>query len=157
VHRFQHLGKARHAVARLRRKVGAAVERLPVGREKHRHRPAAVLGERLHRLHIDRVDVGPLLAIDLDIDEIAIHDRGGGLVLEAFALHDVTPMTGAIAHAQQDRPVFGTGFRQRFLAPGIPVHRVVGVLPQVGTGFVDQTIGMLVFGHYALPLDSQSG
>ena len=30
--------------------------------------------------------------------------------------------------------------RERLVAPGIPVHRVVGVLEQVGTGGVDQAI-----------------
>ena len=35
------------------------------------HRPAALAGHRLHRLHVDRVDVGALLAVDLDADEVA--------------------------------------------------------------------------------------
>ena len=35
------------------------------------------------------------------------------------------------------------GRGQGLLAPGIPVHRVVGVLEQVGRGFVDQAVGVL--------------
>src|SRR5205823_13830749 len=42
---------ARHAVALDGRKVSAAVEGLAVGREKHRHRPAAVTGHHLHAVH----------------------------------------------------------------------------------------------------------
>ena len=51
------------------REVRAAVERPAVGREEHRHRPAAAAGQRLHRLHVDRVDVGPFLAVDLHVHE----------------------------------------------------------------------------------------
>ena len=55
----------------VRRPVRAAVERLQVGRQKHRHRPAAAAGHHLHRVHVDLIEVGPLLAIDLDADERA--------------------------------------------------------------------------------------
>ena len=53
-----------------RRKVRAAEERAAVGGQEHRHRPAAG-AERLERGHVDLVDVGPLLAVDLDADEAA--------------------------------------------------------------------------------------
>ena len=33
-------------------------------------------GHRLHRLHVDRVDVGPFLAVDLHVDEQLVHHRG---------------------------------------------------------------------------------
>ena len=46
-----------------------------VGREEHRHRPAAAAGHRLHGLHVDGVDVGPLLAVDLHVDEQLVHHR----------------------------------------------------------------------------------
>ena len=55
------------------REVGAAVERLEVGREEDRHRPAAVPGHRLDGGHVDLVEVGPLLAVDLDVDEVLVH------------------------------------------------------------------------------------
>ena len=67
--------EARHAVARLR-EVGAAEERPAVGRQEHGHRPAAVTGHRLHRVHVDRVDVGSFLAVDLHVDEQVVHHRG---------------------------------------------------------------------------------
>ena len=67
------LGERRHPVARLVGEVRAAVERLAVRREEHAHRPAAAAGQRLHGVHVDRVDVGPLLPVDLDADECAVH------------------------------------------------------------------------------------
>ena len=35
---------------------------------------------------------------------------------------------------------------QGLVAPGIPVHGVVGVLEQVGAGLVDQAVGMCMWG-----------
>ena len=66
----------------LRREVRTEVERLAVGGQEHRHRPAALPGRGLHGLHVDGVDVGPLLAVDLDGDEVLVEVRGGRLVLE---------------------------------------------------------------------------
>ena len=71
--RLQQLAPARHAVARLGREVRAGVERHLLGRREGVQRPAAVAGHRLHRVHVDRVDVGPLLAVDLDADEVLVH------------------------------------------------------------------------------------
>ena len=70
--RREQLRERRHAVARRRREVGAAEERLARRRREHRHRPAAVAGQRLGRLHVDGVDVRPLLAVDLDGDEVLV-------------------------------------------------------------------------------------
>ena len=58
------------------RVVRPAVERLALGREEHGHRPPAATGHRLHRVHVDGVDVGSLLAVDLDVDERRVHRRG---------------------------------------------------------------------------------
>ena len=63
---LEHHPPARHAVARLGREVGAGVERHAVGREEGVQRPAAVAGHGLHGVHVDGVDVGALLAVDLD-------------------------------------------------------------------------------------------
>ena len=69
----QHVDEGRPAVARALRKISAAPDRLAVGREKHGQRPAAVLAEVMQRRHVDLVDVGPLLAIDFDVDEQLVH------------------------------------------------------------------------------------
>ena len=67
--------KLRQPVPRLRRQVGAAEERLALRRQEDGQRPAAAAGQRDDRVHVDRVDVGPLLAVDLDADEVLVHQR----------------------------------------------------------------------------------
>ena len=114
------------------REVGAAEERAAVGREEHGHRPAALAGHGLDGLHVDGVDVGPLLAVDLDVDEQLVHHRGGVLVLERLVGHDVAPVAGRVADREQDGLVLGAGPGERLVAPRVPVDRVVGVLAQVG-------------------------
>ena len=139
--RFHHHPEARHAAALVRREVGAAVEGHAVGVEEDGHRPAAVAGHRLHRLHVDRVDVGALLAVDLDVDEVLVHVGGGLVVLEGLALHHVAPVAGRVADREQDRPVLLAGPLQRLGAPGVPVDRVVAVLEQVGAGLLGEAVG----------------
>ena len=139
--RFQHHPEARHAAALVGREVGAAVEGHAVGVEEDGHRPAALAGHRLHRLHVDRVDVGALLAVDLDVDEVLVHVGGGLGVLEGLALHHVAPVAGRVADREQDRPVLLARPRQRLGAPGVPVDRVVAVLEQVGAGLLGEAVG----------------
>ena len=139
--RLQHLAEARHPLARLGREVGAAVERHALGVEEHVQRPAAVAGHRLHRLHVDRVDVGALLAVDLDADEVLVHELRRLGVLERLVLHHVAPVAGRVADREQDRLVLGAGARERLLAPRVPVDGVVLVLEQVGAGLVGEAVG----------------
>src|SRR6202011_2529523 len=106
----------------------------------HRHRPPAGTGHRLYRAHVDLVEVRPLFAVDLDGNEVAVHQRGGLRIFERLAGHDVAPVAGAVADAQQDRLVFGPRSRQRLLAPWIPVDRVVGMLEEVRTGLLREPI-----------------
>ena len=80
-----------------RRVVRAAVERLAGRGEEAGHRPAALPGQRLGGGHVDRVDVGPLLAVDLDGDEAGVDLRGGGGVVERLVGHDVAPVAGGVA------------------------------------------------------------
>ncbi len=129
---LQHLPERRHAVPGGGREVGAEVERLRVRGEEHRHRPAALPGRRLHRLHVHGVDVRPLLAVDLDVDEVRVHLVGGGLVLEGLVGHDVAPVAAGVADAQQHRHVAPPRLREGLLGPGPPVDGVVGVLEEVG-------------------------
>ena len=121
-------------------KVRAAVERLAVGRHEHGHRPAAAAGHRLHGVHVHGVDVGPLLAVDLDVDEQLVHPGGDLVVLEALVGHHVAPVAGRVADRQQDRDVALLGGGERFGAPGIPVDRVVAVLTEVRGGLVSESV-----------------
>ena len=101
----QHIGERRAAVARLLRKIRAAPHRLARGRQEHRERPAALLAEQMQRVHVDLVDVGPLLAVDLDVDEQLVHHARRRLVLEALVRHHVAPVAGRVADREQDRLV----------------------------------------------------
>ena len=138
--RLQHLREARHPVARLRREVGAAVERAAVRREEDGHRPPAVPGHGDDGVHVQAVDVGPLLAVDLDGDEVLVHQPSRAVVLEGLVLHDVAPVAGRVADRKEHRAVLLSRPGKRFLAPGIPVHRVGGVLEQVGARLGSQAV-----------------
>ena len=120
---------AAHAVSR--REVRAPVKGLPLGREEDAHRPAAVLREELHGLHVDGIDVGALFAIDLDRHEEAVEHLGDLEVLERLLLHDVAPVARRVAHGEEDRHVALARLREGLVAPGTPVDRVVRVLQQI--------------------------
>ena len=115
-HRQQHLREGRHPWAILRREICAAVERQTLRGQEHIQRPAAVAGHALHRLHVQRVHVGALLAIDLHAHEALVHQLGGALVLEGLTLHHVTPVAGGVADRDEQRHVALS--RQLQCAPG---------------------------------------
>ena len=110
------------------RKIGSAEERPLVRRQKNVHRPAAAARRELDEIHIDLVDVRPLFHIDLDVDEILVHDRGRRLVLERLVLHHMAPVTRRIADADQHGLVLGLRPFKCLVAPRIPVDRVMCVL-----------------------------
>ena len=139
---FHQVDEAGQLIARRLGEIGAGEERRLVGRQKHRQRPAAAaLGQELMRGLVDLVEIGPLLAVDLDVDEQAVHHRRHLGILEAVVRHHMAPVTGRIADRQQDGLVLAARFLQGFLAPRVPVDRVVGMLQQVGTGFGSKTVG----------------
>ncbi len=139
-HRLQHLPKARQAVSRLGREVRAAVERLAVGREERGQRPAAVPGQRDDRVHVDRVEVRALLAVDLDVDEVLVLEPRGLLVLEGLVLHHVAPVARRVADGEEDRPVLLPRAGERLLAPRVPVDGVVRVLEEVRARLASQPV-----------------
>ena len=120
--------------------VGAAEEGLPGGGEEGGQRPPTLAGERLHRLQVVPIDVGPLLSIDLDVHEPAVHEVGGGLVGEGLGGHHVTPVARGVAHGQQDRHVAAAGVGEGLVPPFEPVHGVVGVLEEIWAGGVGEAI-----------------
>ena len=87
-------------------------------------------------LKLDLIDVRAHLAVHLDADEVAVQLLGDDLALEALSLHDVAPVAGRIANAEKDGLVLALGALERFAAPRKPVHRIVGVLKQVGARLV---------------------
>ena len=137
----EHPGKAGPAPAVLRREIGAAPEGLALRRQEHGERPAALLAEQRQGVLVDLVDVRPLLPVDLDVDEIAVHCRSDAAVLEALVGHDVAPVAGRIADGQQDRLARPRRRRKGRVGPGLPVHRIVLVLQQVGAGLGAEGVG----------------
>src|SRR6059036_1648869 len=135
-HLFEHGEEARPAVVvLLRGEVGAAEENFALGRETRREGPAALTGERLHGALVARIHVGPLVAVHLDAHEVAIEGLGDACVLIRLAVHDVAPVAPHGADVQEDRLILGARPRERRLAPGMPVHRLVGGGFEVGGGF----------------------
>ena len=143
----QDIDECRTSVAGGLGEVGATADRLAGGGQEHGERPAALLAGGMEGGHIDLVDVGALLTIDLDVHEKLVHDRGGFRVFEAFVGHDMAPVAGGITDGKQDRLVGGLGLGQRGRPPGAPVDGVVLVLEQIGTGFVAEEI----FAHRSDP------
>ena len=131
---FEHLGEGGPAPARFRREIGSAPEGLARRRQEHGQRPAALLAQEHERVLVDGVEIGALLAVDLDVNETRVHQLGDAGVLETLMRHDMAPMAGGIAHRQQDRLVLGFRLVERGLSPGLPMHRIVAVLQEIGAG-----------------------
>ena len=102
----QKTRKSGPSVAIVGRKVRAAVKGFAVGKQENRQRPAAAAGHHLNGVHVDLIEIRTFFAIDLDVDEVVVHQLGDGLVFERLVLHHVTPVTGGVADAEQNRLVF---------------------------------------------------
>ena len=139
---LQDLQKAWPPVAAVRREIGPPEERLELRREKHVQGPAALAARGLDKGHVDLVHVRPLLAVHLDADEVRVEERRDLGAFEGLAFHDVAPMAGRVADAQEDGPVLLARPGEGFLAPRIPVHRVVLVLEQVGRFLAREPVRM---------------
>jgi len=75
---------------------------------------------------------------------MVVHSFGHLVVLKALALHHVAPVARTVANADQQRAVGFLGQPQRLGSPGQPLHRVVGMLQQVGAALVDKCVGSVV-------------
>ncbi len=93
----QEVDERRFSVSGGLGKIRAAPERLPVRGQKHGERPAAMLAEVVQCRHVDLIDVGAFLAVDLDVDEQLVHHARRRLILEALMRHHVAPVAGGIA------------------------------------------------------------
>jgi hypothetical protein len=137
---LQDLAEGGAAVARLRREVGAAPEGLASRRQEHGQRPAAPFAEQVQRVHVQGVDVRALFPVHLDVHEVRVHQRRRVRVLEGLVRHDVAPVAGGVADGEQDGLAGGPGLGQCFRPPLAPMHRVLGVLEQVGRGSAGQQV-----------------
>jgi hypothetical protein len=94
----------------------------------------------LSNVLIDLIQVWSLLTIYLDIDEVLVHELGNFLIFKALMSHDVTPMTGGVPYTQKNGLIFISSFLKRFFSPGVPIHRMMLVLKEIGTGFMGKAI-----------------
>ena len=140
----QHGAEPRTAVVIvLGRKVGAAEEHLAVRCQERREGPTALAGERLDGALVTGVDVGTLVAVHFDADELAVQDLRDPLVFVRFSVHHVAPVAPHRADVEQDRLVLGARPLERRLAPGEPVDRLMGSGLEVGGGLGREEVGHL--------------
>ena len=95
------------------REVRAGEERAALGRREDGQRPAEVRGERRGGRHVGGVDLGMLLAVDLDRDEAGVEVGGGRGILERLPRHHVAPVAGRVADRDHDRHVARGAPRRR--------------------------------------------
>ena len=130
--RVEHVQKPGRAVAGGLREVRAAVKGPALWGREHRERPSAVSGDRLHRLEVDRVEIGPFFAVDLDRDEGLVQPLRDLVVLEAFVRHHMAPVARRVADRDEKGPVELAGAFEGLVAERSPVDGVLGVLTQIG-------------------------
>src|SRR3989304_4374975 len=113
-------------------------------RHNHVQGPAAASPHHLANRHVCAVKVRSRLPVPLDRDERFVHELSYFLVVEAFLLHDVTPVTSAVANGDEDGFFLLSCLLERFINPWIPINRVVGVLEKVRA--------LLMYQPFRLPL-----
>ncbi len=121
-------------------KIGATPERLALRGEKHGKGPAALLAESVESAHVNRVNVGSFFAVDFNIDEKTVHQRGDVGVFETLMGHDMAPVTSGVTDREKNRFIFGAGSGESIRPPRIPVNRIVLVLEEIGAGFVGEAV-----------------
>ena len=110
--RLYDAAERRHPVALDRWEVGAGIEGAPVGGAEDRHRPAPGPSQGLGGRHVDGVEVGTLLAVDLDRNEGLTQVGGGVGILEALVRHDVAPVARGVADGDEEGLVLVTARRR---------------------------------------------
>jgi len=118
----------RAVIKRARRKIGAAIERPAFGGKEDIQWPAAAAGDGLHGIHIDMVQIGPFLPVDLDIDKMLVHEAGRIGIFETLPLHHMAPVTGCIADTHENGLILLLRLLQRFFSPGVPIHGIMCML-----------------------------
>jgi hypothetical protein len=97
--------------------------------------------------HVKTVDIGALFAVELDVDEVFIHEGGNVGVFEALMGHDMAPVASSVTAGQQDWTVRALCFGEGCRLPGIPVNRIVLVLKQIGAGLLREAVHVEEYGY----------
>ena len=65
---------------------------------------------------------------------MGVHESRGLFIFKCFVLHDVTPMTGAVANTDDDQLLLDSRFLPGVVPPRQPINGVVLVLLEVRRG-----------------------
>ena len=138
---LEDLIEARHPVLRGRGIVGPSKDGLSLRRQDDGHRPTPIAPvEGLNHRHVNLVDVGALLSVHLDADVMLVQIVCDSCVFEGFMGHDVTPVAGGIANAEQDGFIVRLCRLKSFCTPRVPVNGMVGVLTEIERVGVVKTV-----------------
>ncbi len=78
------------------------------------------------------------------LTKVSFINRGVVVVLEGFLFHDMAPVAGGITYGQKNGFVFFSRLVKRLFSPGIPIHRIMGVLEKIWAFFQGQPVGMIM-------------
>ena len=88
-----------------------------------------------------RVHIRALLPVDFDRDKIPVDRLRHRLVLKGLMGHDVAPVAGGVADAEEHRLVLLPCGLECLAPPGPPVHGIFPVLEQIRGLFKLQPVG----------------
>ena len=123
------------------REVGAAEEGTSVGEAEAIEGPATVSVDHLDGVHHEFIDLGAFFPVDLDADEVLVHQLRDVRLLEGLAGHDVAPVAGRVADRDEHRLALGLGRGKGLRTPRPPMDGVSRMLFQVEGLLLGQTIG----------------
>lgn len=72
IHRVEYLCERGSALHGTRRVIGTRMKSLAFRREEHGHGPATLLSQQLGCGHVQRIDIGALLAVHLDGHKVLV-------------------------------------------------------------------------------------
>ncbi|OPX75016.1 MAG: hypothetical protein A4E39_00357 [Methanoregulaceae archaeon PtaB.Bin152] len=101
-------------------------------REKDGERPAPSSRECDTCVHVVLVEVRPLLAVELDTDEVIVQESSNHGIRERFLPHHVAPVTRGVPDREKNGFILFPCADKCLVTPGIPVNRIEGMLPEVG-------------------------
>ena len=103
----------------------------------------------MKRRHVNLIDIGALLAIDLDADEQFIHQRGDRIVFETFMRHHMAPMAGRVTNGEEHRLFRAARFIEGVGTPFPPRDGIVLMLQQIGARGFGQAVHAMSPGRNA--------
>ena len=95
----QHIHKSGPPITAGRRIVGAPIKRFPFRSDPNGKRPSPLTRHRLHRRHVDPVDIRPLLPVHFHRNKIPVQHLRHRLALKRLPFHHMTPVTRRITDA----------------------------------------------------------